>query len=354
VTAAYTMGAYDELAQRHSYSVVYYVTPYLKPGHQSDLTGSSPASSIAKQYNYLFTGENQDILELDIKFNLAFFNNVTSGTGSAGDGTTATVAKTNGKSKDRGEKASSDPIMINSIESSPAKEALGAATAEDTKKMQGEELKKSIMQDSTGDMVTFDMTIMGDPAWIKQDEILYRTQYGQNGAPIEDPNPLTPRSNSIRQDNGDMFIDLKFKVYDDLDHVTGLRLEASRIADSKMNRNSAFNGHYRVLQIENMFENGLFTQNLVVVRIYVQPTDKDKDKTETINSSQVSVKTLSSLEDQGEDLVDTILTSGNAFVQDIATGITSLLDTDTPSAIDVETITDTTNSQQPGRDNVNL
>jgi len=77
----------------------------------------------------------------------------------------------------------------------------------------------------------------------------------------------------IKQDDGDLVIGIKFRVLDDIDHGTGLREEDRQIPDSTFTRSSAFNGHYRILKLDSMFENGSFKQTLSVARVAVQPTE---------------------------------------------------------------------------------
>jgi hypothetical protein len=65
---------YDHKANRHAYEATFYVNPYEVRATQSTLMGRSEVENIAKEYDYLFTGQNQDILDINLNFNLAFYN----------------------------------------------------------------------------------------------------------------------------------------------------------------------------------------------------------------------------------------------------------------------------------------
>ncbi len=301
ITSTYEMKEYDPKANRHAYKVTYYVSPYKKPSTKQ--FPGSPATSIAKNYNYMFTGENYDILELDIKFDLAFYNNVEHGTKNAGAGTkknntNSRRASSEGNSaKNNNDAASAQPTEVRASQNKMNPEG-----NETDRALRGSELKRSIIQESTGDMITFDMTILGDPDFIKQDDITFRSA-GPEFEKHKD-NPYT-KNESIKQDDGDVFINLKFRVLDDINHDSGLRDEGRYIPFSNFARTSTFDGHYRVLMIENMFENGTFMQQLTVARVYVQPAEIEQAAISS-ESDIESIDQAALLGDQfALDLIDT-------------------------------------------------
>lgn len=284
ITARYTMLEYDTKANRHAYQATYIISPFETAGHQSPSVSRSEIENIAKEYDYLFTGKNQDILDIDIKFDLAFYNNVATNTKSVSEGTPSGNNKTKvGDDPGDGAPQQSDPLTLAAIESRPPEsiENVGSMTKEDIKKIKASALMKSVMQDSAGDMITLDITILGDPAFIKQDDILY--------APEDDNSNAFTENGSIKQDTGDMYLRLRFKAFDDIDHVTGLRVEGRQIPDTGFARKSTFDGFYRILMLDNIFQGGQFTQNLVVVRTYTQETDDpESDINTTLDSNLIS------------------------------------------------------------------
>lgn len=284
ITARYKMLNYDEKANRHAYEATYIVAPYETAGQQSASVGRSEIENVAKEYNYLFTGKNQDILNLDIKFDLAFYNNAVVNTESVTEGTPAGNNKVlNGNDEGDNLTHNQDAITKTPIEKRPPTsiENIGTASKEDKLKMKASALERSIMNSSSGDMITLDLTILGDPSFIKQDDILYADDGDQsNGYTF---------NGSIKQDNGDMYLRLKFKTFDDIDHNTGLRIEDRQIPFSSFTRRSTFDGFYRIMMLDNTFKDGEFTQDLVVVRTYVQDTDNiSSDGNTNLDSNLVS------------------------------------------------------------------
>lgn len=285
ITSSYKMLEYDHKANRHAYEATFYVNPYEVRATQSTLMGRSEVENIAKEYDYLFTGQNQDILGINLNFNLAFYNSLDANTESAGEGAQASTTKpVSGADQGNNSQNSCDKLTrATAIEhqQASAKDNTGTLAKEDRKKLKAASFRKSIMQDSAGDMVTFDMEILGDPAFIKQDDVLYRADAEVSNAKTE--------NGSIKQDNGDMYIRLRFKVFDDIDHNTGLRVEGRQIPDSTFNRKSTFDGFYRVMQLENVFSSGRFTQNLVVMRTYVQEDcDPESESVAELTNSLVA------------------------------------------------------------------
>jgi len=285
ITARYKMLEYDEKANRHAYEATFIVAPAETAGQQSANIGRSEIENVAKEYNYLFTGKNQDILNLDIKFDLAFYNNAVVNTESSSDGTPSGNNKTfSGNDQGNNLTNNQDATTKTPVEHRPPAsiENIGTASKEDILKMKASALERSIMQSSAGDMITLDLTILGDPAFIKQDDVLYANDGDQsNGYTF---------NGSIKQDDGDMYLRLKFKTFDDINHDNGLRFENRQIPFSSFTRTSTFDGFYRIMMLDSTFSQGEFTQDLVVVRTYVQDTNNvDSGAATNTNSSLVSV-----------------------------------------------------------------
>jgi len=282
ITTTYEMKEYNAEKLRHAYKATYHVTRYAVPATPSNITPLSRIENVAKEYNYWFTGKNYDILDLDIRFNLAYYNNITNNSETAGNGTKSTATQKKG-TRDVRRLKNNDSLNKKTNEMTTGNQTGSAATmtgtTENPKKLKAVELHRSIMQDSVGDMITFDMTILGDPSWIKQDDILYR---------VSGKDAIGP-TGSLKQDNGDVYVRLKFKVFDDIDHGTGLRQEARQIPDAQFKRKSTFDGFYKVMMLESIFDQGVFTQNLVMVRSAVQ-ADEDAEVVKELKSQNVTVR----------------------------------------------------------------
>ena len=128
--------------------------------------GKTEIDSVVKEYDYLFTGKNQDIIELDIKFNHAFYNSMVANTESIGEATPGANNRL-ATGVDPGDNVAnrSDPLGRNHIDHHPpsARDNIGTESKESRKRIKADAFWKSIMQDSAVDMIAVTMSILGDP-----------------------------------------------------------------------------------------------------------------------------------------------------------------------------------------------
>jgi hypothetical protein len=108
------------------------------------------------------------------------------------------------------------------------------------------------MTTSAGDMLNLDLKISGDPDFIKQDDVFLNPTAAGRGQ--------VNTMNSINMDAGEVHVNLEFRTYTDIDQEKGIMI-------NNLERSSGFSGVYRVLQVENIFDRGQFTQNLNCVRL---------------------------------------------------------------------------------------
>jgi hypothetical protein len=114
-------------------------------------------------------------------------------------------------------------------------------------------------------MLNLKLKILGDPMFIKQDDIFYAPKnpknaiYETNKQPSDDPR-LTP-NNSIRTDDGEIYVQILIRTPIDIDESTGLMK-----FDQKYQL-SVFSGLYAILRIDSQFSKGQFIQTLDLVRL---------------------------------------------------------------------------------------
>ena len=116
-------------------------------------------------------------------------------------------------------------------------------------------MKESFMLDSRGDMINLRMKIIGDPHFIKQDDIFY------NQSIVSGLGQLTP-NNSLWTDNGELYVFVTFQSPVDYDESTGLAVPAL----SKY-KNSVWTGIYKIIKIDSEFQKGKFEQTLELARL---------------------------------------------------------------------------------------
>jgi hypothetical protein len=210
-----------------------------------------PEKSISKIYNYIYTGQNQDILDLNIEFNTQYFMAITS-----------SPDKFFSNSSDTPDEQQAEPTEI--LECDPhfqvptrtfsSNQRQSHDVTNDPRAIAAADVVENLMN-SSADMMSIKLKIIGDPAWIKQDD-LFNTTDRQRLLTQE-------ATNSIPTDAAEVYVRLNFKVPTDIDDVKGT------YKFDKMNY-SVFSGIYRVLTVTNRFERGQFTQDLDLVRILNQ------------------------------------------------------------------------------------
>lgn len=261
---------YCNVRNVYAKEITYVVKPYKLYNIRNDLAPQGVAVSPVKNYNYIFTGKNDDIIDCDIKFNFLYYDQQTSDrsamtpTAPTGDSYNENYRNQNaGNYTGPGDGIDYNvvmpltmrPIVRNtrgSSASNPTTVAEVAAT----------DLAESIMSSSQADMLVVKLKIIGDPDFIKQDDFFYSTLVPeqQNITTQLDPR-LLPNGGSLRMDDGGVYVQLLFKVPRDLDDSTGMMKY-----DDKQ-KNSVFSGLYMVNTVRSEFAQGSFVQTLDLIRL---------------------------------------------------------------------------------------
>lgn len=203
-----------------------------------------------KDYSYIFTGENTEVLSMKLDFNTAYYQVQTFGTGTPDD--VLNDANTNftpGKKVLTPGGAGSDNV---------ANEELTLADK------RGKDLVASIMTDGA-DLVEMKMSILGDPdlvptgdGFFQGDEIagkLYTEAYWPDG--------------TINYDLSAPHVNIQLKTPTEYNDTTGL-LDPT---EDKRYGSSAFSGIYRLIEVKSTFSGGVFTQDLNLIRAREQPDE---------------------------------------------------------------------------------
>jgi hypothetical protein len=116
-----------------------------------------------------------------------------------------------------------------------------------------------------GDMITVDLKILGDPHFIKQDDLFYyQTAKTYNQQFIS-----ADAGSSLYMDGSELYIFLNFESPVDYDESIGLALKTDKY------RYSEFSGVYKVITVENVFQKGMFTQVLNLVKLFYDQDGKE-------------------------------------------------------------------------------
>lgn len=250
----------------------YTVKPYKMYNVKNDLAPQGIVVTPTKNYNYFFTGQNDDVIDLNIEFNALYysqqtaFRNSLTPTAPTADKYTEEVRYQNAPNYTGGPPSTEvDPnsVMPKHMKT-VSQDSRGVATgAKTTADVAAADLAESLMTSSQADMIGVKMRIIGDPDYIKQDDVFYQGNQPKASNVLStqiDPRLLSGNG-SLVMDDGGVYVQVLFKVPKDIDDATGfMKYDAKE-------RNSVFSGLYNVLQVTSNFSQGKFTQELEMVRL---------------------------------------------------------------------------------------
>jgi hypothetical protein len=226
---------------------------------------------VRKKYSYIYTGENQDIIDFQIDFNALYFNAVK--VLQENSVRLSNAADTAKKTNERGNKLPAQrtgtvqPNQVFPLAGDLTQQGFHSGTNSEVQK--AADVMNSIYTATRADMIELKMKIIGDPDFIKQDDV-YLTP-GTEAYP--GPEEVHSPDGSILTDRGDIFVFVTYKTVVDMDQNTGLPRQADKNEDYLKATESSFSGVYRLMKITSEFKGGKFEQSLEAVRIHDDVVD---------------------------------------------------------------------------------
>jgi len=300
--------AYDVARGKESYGFTFKIHQYATFGGSHTLdTGqfSDARPYVTKLYKYVYTGQNIDILRLDIDLNLKYYTAILA----YADNIAAAQVTAQSKNQNQAQYVPSSgyaltpSFLVNTLLPQLKSTPVIAPTRIETivqdmnishglrgqaKSIIGMDVLKS-KQTTPADMLTVKLDIVGDPTLLKQDDWLYS------------PSPLASNTYNSWDSMSQYEFCLKYGHLrmDVMPVVVGLQINTPIDADTEylntglvfppMSRNgtssSLFSGLYTTTVIESTFSKGQFKQRVDLVRIINQEyNEKTPPK---VNSSVV-------------------------------------------------------------------
>jgi len=272
---------FDERRKDYAKEITYRVIPYKV--HSSVFSSSGTGlpgygeieKKIGKQYNYIYTGQNNDLLKFDIDINNLFYSGVNP-KGEENSSKTNNQDQRSGEEKPIGNQvpAGSDDATRATVEG--ANTGKGGVKADfDQQKIKGGsgEKNKTLVAQSfqsaflknNGDMINMNVEILGDPYWLVDSGI--GNYFAEPGA-----NDQVTGDGTMNYEGSDVYIYITFRTPIDVDDPgDGLY----NFAKGKM-QESPFSGIYKVTFCENKFTDGTFKQSLKCFRMPYQASDFDQ------------------------------------------------------------------------------
>ena len=246
---------------------VYAVVPYkvhssvFSNASQPSVAVEALATKAAKTYDYIYTGQNDDILDFEIQFNNSFYKALGTNINGSGDARNATRDGASNPNNanfdnaggtdsptyggDAGVRETPDPNVTGKI---------GGGT-NDTPEVQVARAFNEAIVNNGVDMLTMDLTILGDPFYLADSGI------GNYNSP-----PLAQQytvDGTMDYQRGEIEVELNFKTPVDYNSTDGSIIFPSIDDNVPV---GAFSGLYKVITVQNSFSGGKFTQELRLVR----------------------------------------------------------------------------------------
>ena len=277
---------YDPKRKTNTKLIEYVISPYKIHAYSLAIPGVSTGDNfkqfVHKTYNYIFTGENVDILDLNIKYKVAYF---VSQLKSIDNTKKNKVATTHNPHIEKTARTSArddaqDQTFILKSEAGMAQSGgtgliAGGTTAFDQ--------FLDYLTHPKADMVNIRMEILGDPAWLGQSQFIPANPKSTNTGESFDPNIGIFQhtrnaiwNNDLKCYNADVaepIILLNYRMPTDINDKKGTY-------ELQNTKSVSFSGLYRVVQVEHNFNEGKYTNVLHMVRFNNQGYDISKPYTE--------------------------------------------------------------------------
>lgn len=232
-------------------------------------------NQIVKEYNYLYTGQSQDILDFNLEFNNAYFMNLPADYGNAGlqirsgGANTGTIPGTQQKYQ-VGEAGSAGSQGVAASQETRSSTSNTGAQSLDAETRVAMEMHKAFIN-SDADLITLELQILGDPYFIPNSGLGNFVEEDSSESGLFNIKP----DGSMNHTNGQVNVNIIFQTPVDI-REDGL-YDFANTVNEKGNVVSGFSGIYRVITVVHNFNNGQFTQTLELVRHRDQETSDTKN-----------------------------------------------------------------------------
>jgi hypothetical protein len=287
-------GPVDKITKKHTALMHYHIEPYkihvlnfAVPGLSSNIRqfwDDNRRFMARKRYDYIFTGDNTEILSLDIQYNIAYYQSKFKGLQQQQNTYEEPGPRTESITRvySTGETAEKN-LPLSSYPGGGKSSNVGIYGANESF-----DQFLDAFSNPQSDMVSIEMEIRGDPVYLsanqfnsmkKPDNLEGGTYTNTNSSKTETGyQAYDERSKSYNLNLAEPYVLVNFKAPVDIDLNTGLY---------KFNQGEdvVFNGLYRVVTIENRFVGGTFTQMLQLIRLKNQGTKVTSPAPEGVRDS---------------------------------------------------------------------
>lgn len=293
---------FDFIKNQYSHEVTFKIISYTAHNGKHPLapisTDEQIQRSLRKEYNYIYTGHNSDIIDFAIDFDALYFNAVnvfSKNLESLSDAQDADAQPGGfyGKSSFNPlPKQRTDTVQPTQTQITTGDQRnVGMNSGQNSSIQIAADVMQSLYSTPRGEMLNAKLKIIGDPDFIKQDDIYH----SPGNADYPDMEATRTPGGSILTDRGDIFARISFKTPVDMDTATGgLRTDQKYL-------NSNFSGIYKIIKVSSEFRGGRFEQNLETIRYPDPAVDPNKakavsERTDTQDKNKLNAKPVAKAE----------------------------------------------------------
>lgn len=226
-----------------------------------------------KEYNYIYTGKNLDILDFNIEFKAGFYTalnadagknsetqkGLSAATGNAGEQKEEITAK-----QPDGGDPGLNPRMVSYDKQASRTAKLGGTGVDDAATIAARQFHDIVTKGY--DMINLNMTILGDPYYISDSGI---GNYSAQQTSLENINA----DGAMDYQSSEVLVTVNFRTPIDIKADNSGMYEFGNATVPVLQ----FSGLYKVLSVESTLNNGKFTQTLGLIRIPNQENTKGPD-----------------------------------------------------------------------------
>lgn len=291
-----TTQSYDPVNGVSPSKYIFNVMPYKVhksrlPDTQTQALTASDMESLTKRirrtYNYLYTGNNTEIINFNLKYNNLFFQTKPVNLGYQGKqnlfsnlrGSTANEPETDSYYLNNFVAGSPTQLSkTNQLRPIPAKVSRYTSRVEWTGENTGflspdpwsiaaKNVHHALLEEVN--MINVEMDILGDPYFLLQGAMGNIVSVSPYVAPDSKTYPGMTTTGDADHQSSDVYIQVNVKSIKDIDSDPTSASYGMTLPDTV----AQFSGVYRVIQVQSRFNGGVFTQRLQILRINSQPID---------------------------------------------------------------------------------
>lgn len=282
---------FDSERNQWAKRITFWINTFMAYQNRDDRLPKSPPPTAVKKYDYFYTGHNSSVIDFSIDFNALYYTAINVDRGATTTGAGASQKPEDTDNSDKPESKTDNHQVAQEVNhpvsGNQADAAGGGGQRSETQNARS--ALQSLYTSAGGDMINLKMQIIGDPEFIKQDDLYINPGNSSGvGQPSDPSSPYVPGTKSLDMDSGEIYCYVTFRTPKDFNDSTGMYDLNSSNAYSV----SEFSGFYRILTVTSEFRGGKFTQTLDMVR---QPKQDAINKSKNSNTD---VKTVGDNERQ--------------------------------------------------------